>query len=56
MPYEYRLIDLVSAVNALQRQLELSGYTLREAALFPVTLFPANGMDSIHMQVVIPRK
>lgn len=56
MPYEYRFIDLVNAVKALQVQLEMSGYTLRQAAMFPVKLYPDVGEGFIHMQVVLPKK
>lgn len=56
MPYEYRLIDLVNAVKALQMQLDMSGYTLRQAAMFPVRLYPDTGAGFIHMQVVLPKK
>ena len=56
MPYEYRLIDLVNAVKALQVQLEMSGYTLRQAAMFLVKLYPDADGGFIHMQVVLPKK
>lgn len=56
MPYEYRLIDLVNAVKALQVQMELSGYTLPQAAMFPVRLYPNAGTGFIHMQVILPKK
>lgn len=56
MPYEYRLIDFVNAVKALQVQLEASGYSVSQAAMFPVRLYPDSGQGFIHMQVVLPHK